>query len=114
MPEWKIPTDLRALLDADDDSIWHCDEWSPLLLTVSGDTRYGGRDLNIVWQIEYETVGCTGYEFCDRVMAAVQNTDAALVPLLNCGNTEAAACVISVETDDACRRLIEIVWPMVA
>lgn len=114
MPKWNIPTDLRALIEADDDFMWESDDWSPILLTVSGDTQHDERDIDLAWQIEYETVGCTGYEFCDRVMAAVEAADAELVSLLNCGDTESAACVIWVETEDACRRLIEIVWPMVA
>ena len=111
MPEWNIPPDLRALVDAD--STLDCDDWSPILLTVSGNTQFDGRDIDLAWQIEYETVGCTGYEFCYRVMAAVQTADAELVPLLNCGDTESVACVIWMEAEDACRRLLEIVWPMV-
>ncbi|WP_143549321.1 hypothetical protein [Rhodopirellula bahusiensis] len=114
MPEWNIPTDMRALIDADEDSMWDCDDWDPITLTVCGDTQYEGRDIDLSWQIVYETTGITGYEFCDRVKAAVASVDAELVPLLNCGDTETAACVIWVETEHACRRLLEIVWPMVA
>ncbi|MEP2074028.1 hypothetical protein [Rhodopirellula bahusiensis] len=113
MPEWNIPSDLQTLIDADDDSTWDCDDWSPIALTVSGDAQHDGREIELAWQIEYETIGCTGYEFCDRVMAAVETGDPDLASLLNCGDTESAACVIWVETEDACRRLLEIVWPMV-
>jgi len=112
LPEWQIPSDLRSLIDADDDSMWNCDDWSPIILTVSGDTQHDGRNINLAWQIEYETTGCTGYEFCERVIAAVESAAADLFPLLNCGDTESAACVIWVETEDACRRLLQIVWPM--
>ena len=114
LPEWNIPPDLRALVDADNDSAWNCDDWSPIVLSVSRNTQHDERDINLAWQIEYETTGCTGYEFCDRVMVAVKASDPSLAALLNCGDTESAACVIWVETEDACRRLLEIVWPMVA
>ena len=112
LPEWQIPPDLRSQIDANNDSAWDCDDWFPIILTVSSDTQYGGQDIDLAWQIEYETTGCTGYEFCDHVVAAVKSSAADLLPLLNCGDTESTACVIWVETEDACRRLLEIVWPM--
>ena len=113
MPDWRVPTDLRSLIADDKDATWDCDDWLPITLSVVGGTQHDGRNIDLAWQIEYEPTGCTGYDFCDRVVAAADSADPELVPLLNCGDTESAACVIWVETDNACKRLLAIVWPMV-
>lgn len=113
LPDWRIPSDLKALMQTDEDLAWCSDQWSPIQLSVIGGTSYDGRDIDQSWQIEYEPDGCGGYEMLDRVLAAVDEHDPDIRPDLHCNDTEDAALVIWTESEDICRRLMVLVWPIV-
>jgi hypothetical protein len=56
-PKWNIPENLQALIDADGsdgDGLWEDDSWDPIQLTVMAGTSYGGRDIPLSWQIEFQ------------------------------------------------------------
>ena len=56
-PKWKIPKNLQQLIDADSpdgDGMWEDDSWDPILLTVMAGTSYGGRNIPLSWQIEFQ------------------------------------------------------------
>lgn len=113
MPQWQIPPNLQSLIDADDDRTWSTEDWSPIELTVMSGTLYEGRDIELSWQLEYEPDDCDGYEFLDRVLAAVNDAAPEIADDLHCDDTEDAAFVIWAESESTCKRLLEIVWSLV-
>ena len=78
-----------------------------------GGTSYDGRDIDQSWQIEYEPDECDGYEMLNRILEAVDERDPEIRRELHCDDTEDAAVVIWVESEDTCRRLMALVWPVV-
>jgi hypothetical protein len=113
VPRWKIPQDLKTVIDNHDDQIWENDDWLPIMLTVMGGTTYADREIELAWQIAYEPEGCDGYQFLDRTLAVVSEVAPDLSDDLHCGDTEQATLVIWVESESNCRRLLEIIWPSV-
>lgn len=113
LPAWQIPSDLVSLMAADEDLTWESDHWSPVQLSVIGGTSYNGRDIEQSWQIEYEPEDCDGYDFLDRVLAAVAERDPEIENELHCDDTEDAAVVIWAESEDVCRRLMTIIWSLI-
>ena len=113
LPEWQIPSDLKALVESDEDLTWESARWSPIQLSVIGGTSYCGRDIAESWQIKYEPHSCDGYEMLDRILTAVDENDPDIRPDLHCDDTEGAAMVIWTESEDTSRRLMALVWPVV-
>ena len=72
-PEWRIPENLQSLIEADEDLTWETSDWSPILLSVIAGTSYCGRDIPLAWQIEFEPIGSTGYDWSDRIAQAVSD-----------------------------------------
>ena len=100
-------------MESDEDLTWESDRWSPIQLSVIGGTSYNGRDIDQSWQIEYEADGCDGYEMLDRILTAVDENAPDIRPDLHCDDTEDAAVVIWTESEETCRRLMALVWPVV-
>lgn len=113
LPAWQIPSDLVSLMVADEDLTWESDHWSPVQLSVIGGTSYNGRGIAQSWQIEYEPEDCDGYDFLDRVLAAVAERAPEIQNELHCDDTEDAAVVVWAESEDVCRRLMTIIWPLI-
>lgn len=113
MPQWQIPSNLQSLIDDDDDLTWDTDDWSPIELTVMGGTSFEGRDIALSWQLEYEPDNGDGYEFLDRVLAAVNDAAPDIADDLHCDDTEDATFVIWVESESTCKQLLDIVWSLV-
>lgn len=113
LPEWKIPSDLKLLMESDEDLTWESDNWSPVELSVIGGTSHNGRSIDQSWQVEFEAEESDGYELLDRILIAVDEKDPGIRPDLHCEDTEEAAVVIWVESEDTCRRLMKILWPIV-
>ena len=112
-PEWRIPLDLQTLIDANEHLTWETDDWSPIGLTVMGGISHKGRDIHQFWQIEYEPVGCDGYDMSARIAHAVEERAPDIFQELNYDNTEQATLVISVESETTCKRLMNIVWEVI-
>lgn len=113
LPEWEIPSDLAALLEADEDLTWESDRWAPIQLSVIGGTSYDGRDIDQAWQIEYEPEDGDGYEMLERILTAVDQHAPDIRPALHSEDTEEAAVVIWTESEETCRRLMALAWPIV-
>ena len=111
-PEWRIPENLQSLIEADDDLSWETSDWSPILLSVISGTSYG-RDIPLAWQIEFEPIGSTGYDWSDRIAHAVDEQYPELVDHLHFDDTELSTCVVWVESEAVCRRLIDVVWTLI-
>ncbi len=110
-PEWRVPDDLQSLID--DDLSWETNDWSPILLSVVTNTSYDGRDIPLAWQIEFEPIGATGYEWSDRIAEVVRQRYPEMIDQLHFGDTELSTCVVWVESEAICRQLINVVWALI-
>lgn len=124
MPDWAIPDDLDTIIA--DEGMWESDHWQPVMLTVMGDTVYQGRPIPQAWQIEFSPHGPEFSHANNRLAAAGKTPDAygwrdfiveAMakqapnhVGEIHADDTEAAALVIWVESEEACKALIEVIW----
>lgn len=129
MPEWDIPNDLQAQLDADDGGMWEDHRWAPILLTVMKGTSYGGRDIPLAWQIEFDPsepslaassekilqlgVEPDGYGWANVLSSVIEKYHPEILNELQFGDTDIGSCVVWVESEATCRQLIQIVWTLI-
>ena len=122
-PPWKIPDNLRAILDAEEQ--WEDPRWDPLMLTVMAGTIYRGRPIPIAWEVTFspgddffddlndtlEAAGIDpdGYCWLHVIEGRLAKSAPDLVERLH-ADSEIATCVIWVETEADCRNLIETIW----
>ncbi len=126
MPEWKIPKNIQKRVE-EEDGMWEDERWDPLLLTVMSGSSYEGRDIPLMWQIEFDP-------FDDRLEAANEKLEAAGVepdgdgwsevietefakrhPKLAAdfhSDSESSACVVWVESEATCQKLMELIWSL--
>lgn len=128
-PQWSIPGDLQERLDADDGGMWEDDRWAPILLTVMKGTSYGGRDIPLAWQIEFqpddeafaaanrkiESLGVEpdGYGWANVLNSVIAKHHPELVDQMHFGDTETDACVVWVESEENCKVLIHVAWSLI-
>ncbi len=112
MPQWRIPRDIAALVAADDDLTWTTDDWAPLEVSVIGGTSYNGREIPLAWQVELSPTDAEtdGYAWAERVAEAMSESHPDLADQLHFEDTEMSACVVWVESEATCQRLVEVVW----
>ena len=111
-PDWKIPADLQRYLNAHD-GIWEDDRWDPILLTVMQGTSYEGRDIPVAWQIELEPPdGRDGDAWAETIRDEYMLQHAKQIDELHF-DSESSTCVIWVDSEEACRRLLDVAWPLV-
>ncbi len=125
-----MPPDLDALIDQDDYGIWEdADTFAPIKLSVMKGVVYGGRPIDLSWQIEFEPFGeefkagnarlsaarldADGYGWATIINSVFQKYHANLASELQFGDTEEAACVVWVEDGNTCRILTEVVWNLI-
>lgn len=109
-PRWQIPSDIADLVEAEG-GIWENDCWSPILLTVMSGTVYRGRDIPLAWQIEFEASGnLDGYSWAELIGKEMRQRHPEATDELHFHDTEAACCVIWVESEATCRKLVETSW----
>jgi hypothetical protein len=129
MPKWSMPDNLNELLAEDDDGIWEDDRWEPILLTVLTGTSLDGRDIPRAWQIEFEPdddafesanarlqelgIEPDGYGWGDAIRDAVAKTHPEFADQLHLGDCETGTCVVWVESENACRLLVEETWKLI-
>jgi hypothetical protein len=112
-PEWNIPDNLQSLIDDDEGLTWESDDWSPIQLAVMGGTSYGGRDIPQAWQIEFEPTGSTGYDWSARIEQALREQYPEMTSELHFDDTELSTFVVWVESEETCRRVMEIIWTLI-
>jgi hypothetical protein len=126
MPQWKMPKNIAKALE-DGNGIWEDERWSPILLTAKSGTEFNGREIPIAWQIEFdptdadcqqanaklEVMGIEpdGYGWGDNILKNIASVDPGLAERLHL-DCETATCVIWVESDEDCRRLLETTWKL--
>ena len=128
-PAWTIPDDLSALIADDEDLTWTTDAWAPIELSVMAGTEYGGRDIPLAWQIEFEPsapafrkansklagmgLDPDGYGWSTLIDSVMRKYHPGLADELHHGDTETSTCVIWVESEDTCRQLVDVVWTLI-
>jgi len=129
MPEWMIPQNLQELLDSDEGGMWEDDRWAPILLTAMKGTSYGGRDIPLAWQIEFQPdddvfeaanskiqklgVEPDGYGWSNVLQSVIAEHHPEIVDGLHFGDTETDTCVVWVESEEVCRLLIQVAWSLI-
>lgn len=129
MPVWNIPEDLQDQLNADEGGIWQDTRWAPILLTVMKGTTYGGRDIPLAWQIEFEPddklfeaanhkiqnlgVDPDGYGWANVLSSVAEKHHPEIVSEMRFGDTESSTCVVWVESEAACELLTRLAWSLI-
>lgn len=129
LPEWKIPKNIERVVD-DEGATWESELFAPLRLMVISDTSSRGGKIPLRWQIEldidlhdkqYASAGekikamgnepdgdgwteLIGKEFAKRYPKYATEFDS---------DSEMSTCVVSVESESACQKLIELVWSLI-
>jgi len=129
MPDWTIPNNLQELIDSDEGGMWEDTRWDPVLLTVMGGTSYGGRDIPLAWQIEFQPDGDQftttnakivalglkpdGYGWATLIRSVFTKYHPEAAEELQFGDTEVATCLVWVESEATCRLLMQVVWSLI-
>jgi hypothetical protein len=129
MPNWKLPKNLPKALE-DGDGCWEDDRWSPILLTLMSATELNGREIPIAWQIEFDPsedefevantrlegmeIEPDGYGWGEHIRKELTKSDPALAKRLHLDDCETDTCVIWVESEEDCRKLIEGTWKLIS
>ncbi len=127
IPKWEVPKDLKKRIEAAD-GIWEDERFDPLLLSVSTGTTYGGREIPLSWQIEFvpedERLEAAGERLERRgiepdgdgwsgvIRKEFKKRFPKLVGELH-DDSESSTCVLWVESEKACKALVETIWGMV-
>jgi hypothetical protein len=128
MPSWKPPKDIAQALDEGDGS-WEDERWSPILVTAMAGTEFEGREIPVAWQIEFDPfdddleeasvrlaeqdLDPDGYGWGEHIHISIAKADPQLAQRLHTGDCESSTCVIWVETEDDCRKLLETTWKLI-
>ena len=125
-PKWRVPKDIKKHVK-EADGTWEDERYDPILLMVSEGGSYDGRSIPLMWQIEFDP-------FDDRLEVALERLqDSGLDPdgdvwssliqkrfrkrfpkfarELHC-DSESGTCVLWVESEPACKALMELTWAM--
>lgn len=127
LPAWKIPKNIQKRVD-DEDGMWEDERFDPILLTVMSGVEYEGRDIPLSWQIEFDP-------FDDRLETANEKLETSGIEPDGDGwaeviekkftkrypklagelhsDSESSTCVLWVESEDACKKLIGLVWSLI-
>lgn len=127
LPIWKIPKNIQKRVD-DEDGMWEDERFDPILLTVMSEVEHEGRDIPLSWQIEFDP-------FDDRLEAANEKLESSGIEPDGDGwaeviekefakrypklagelhsDSESSTCVLWVESEKTCQKLIELVWALI-
>lgn len=128
MPSWNAPKNINKALE-DGDGFWQDDRWAPLRLIAMSGTEFEGREIPVVWQIEFNPsdddfeISNTrlhengfepdGYGWGQYIQGTIHKVNPTLAMRLHTTDCESDTCVIWVETVDDCRALLEFTWELV-
>jgi len=121
-PKWSVPNNLNQLIE-DGDGMWEDERWSPIILMVMSGTSKS----RYVWQIEFDP-------FVRKFAAASKRLKAMSIDPSGDGwsqvierefivrypkfarefedDSESSTCVVSVQSESACQKLLELIWSM--
>jgi Immunity protein 51 len=125
MPHWRIPKNLAELL-VEGDGFWEDARWNPFVLTLMTGTSINGRDVPLAWQIELDPCDESldfanerlverelepdGYGWGEAIRLAMAEQHPELVDELHFDDCEEETCVVWVETEEVCKKLMETAW----
>ena len=117
----------RALEDGD--GFWEDDRWLPFGLSATSGSEFDGRIIPIAWEIEFNPwdeefeaaniklaergIEPDGYGWGEYIRDTIQKADPALGERLHIEDCETSTCAIWVESEDDCRKLLEMTWKLV-
>jgi hypothetical protein len=126
LPKWKIPKNLLKLIA--EDGMWESERFEPILLMVMAGTSYGGREVPLAWQIEFEpedapfapdsaklaTLGIQpgGDGWAEVIGKRFAKKYRRLAEELH-SDSESSTCVLWVESEVACKKLVALVWSLI-
>jgi hypothetical protein len=126
-PKWKIPKNIQTRVD-DEDGMWEDERFDPILLTVISGVEYEGREIPLSWQIEFdpfddrletanEKLEASGIEpdgdgWAEHIESKFSKRYPKLADELH-SDSESSTCVLWVESEKACQKLIELVWSLI-
>ena len=127
LPKWKIPKNIQKRVD-DEDGMWEDERFDPILLTVMSGVEHEGRDIPLSWQIEFDP-------YDDRLKSANRKLESSDIEPDGDGwaefiekefakrypkladelhsDSESSTCVLWVESEGSCKKLIELVWSLI-
>jgi hypothetical protein len=129
MAQWPVPKNVADLVAADPDHVWETDVFAPILLSVIGGTVYSDRPVPLAWQIQFEADDVAGASGEDLIAAAELEPDGdgwcalivdrairqfpEMADQLRT-DSEQSTCVLWVESEELCRKLIQVVLTLVS
>ncbi len=108
--------------------MWESERFDPILLTVMSGTSHRGRKISLAWQIEFEPEDRQFAPASTKIAASgIQPDGDGWAEVI--GNrftkkharfagefhsdSESSTCVMWVESEDSCKKLIELVWSLI-
>src|SRR5207247_10419025 len=106
---------------------WEQDRYDPIVLTLSIDVAYQGREIPLMWQVEFdpfdERLKTAGERLERRGVepdgdgwsSVIQKEFRKRFPKLARefhDDSESSTCILWVESENACKALVELVWSM--
>jgi hypothetical protein len=127
-PKWTMPKNLEELVEQND-GLWDDDRWKPILLTVMSDTSSGSRKIRLSWQLEFDPyakpfkaagkrlleangVEPDGDAWTNLIQREFAKHYPGLVDELD-SDSETSTCVMQVQSEETCRKLLELIWSRV-
>ncbi len=122
LPPWILPPNLATIVAEDGE--WEDPSWDPLLLTVVGHTRLDGRDIPLAWQLSLwpddapaalqsrvasVSVRLDGHDWASWLLGELTTREPGLATRVH-DDSDAATCVLWVETEADGQALMETAW----
>ena len=126
MPAWRIPKKIEKRVEQEG-GMWEDERFSPILLTVMSGNSFNGRGIPLTWQIEFEPFDDCFAAVNEKITASgiepdgdgwsevIENEFVRRHPKMKKefhSDSESSTCVIWVESEAACQKLIEVVWSL--
>ena len=126
LPKWQVPKDVKKRAAAAGGS-WEDERYDPVFLTVNTGAAYDGREIPLMWQVEFDPfderleaagerlerrgVDPDGDGWSSVIQKAFRKRFPRLARELH-DDSESSTCVLWVESEHASKALVELVWSM--
>jgi len=126
-PKWAMPKNLKELVEKND-GMWEDERWKPVLLTVVSDKSIRGRKIPWSWLLEFDPydkrVKAAGKQIKARGVEPDGHAWSNLIEkeFAKChpelarqfdSDSEMSTCVVSVKSESACKKLMELIWSLI-
>ncbi|NOS71002.1 MAG: hypothetical protein HOP33_13855 [Verrucomicrobia bacterium] len=126
-PKWNMPQNLKELVE-ENEGMWEDERWKPILLTVMSGVSNRGRRIPLYWQLEFDPYA-RAFKAAGKQMkeCGIEPDGGAWAELIERefkqrypklarefdSDSETSTCVVSVKSEGACKKLLELVWSMI-